>query len=146
MTNFLPEPYAAYGSNLWHDQMRRRCPGAEVAGIAMLAGWRLVLRKFALIERHRTAACPVGLWRVTEQHLAALDGFEGPFTYARTRVALPDGGSAWTYKELRHRAGPPSAEYVERLRRGYRDFAFDTAPLDDAIAASGFSAAAPPRP
>jgi hypothetical protein len=83
---------------------------------------------------------------VTQADLEALDGFEGPFTYARTRITLPGGGTAWTYKEIRRRAGPPAEEYVQRLRRGYRDFAFDPAPLDAAIAASGFSAAAPPPP
>jgi hypothetical protein len=145
MPDFLPEPYAAYGSNLWRDQMLRRCPDAEVAGAAMLPGWRLVLRRFALIERHPHAACPVGLWRVTQADLEALDRYEGPFTYARSRITLPGGGVAWTYKEIRHRYGPPAAEYVERLRRGYADFGFDTAPLDAAIAESGFSAAAPPR-
>lgn len=146
MPDFLPEPYAAYGSNLWHDQMLRRCPQAVVAGTAMLRGWRLVLRRFALIERHPDAACPVGLWRVTRADLEALDRYEGPFTYARSRITLPDGGVAWTYKEIRHRPGPPAAEYVARLRSGYADFGFDTAPLDQAIAASGFSDAAPPRP
>ena len=146
MPDFLPEPYAAYGSNLWHDQMRRRCPDSEVMGVAMLRGWRLVLRKFALIERDPGAACPVGLWRITRRDLEALDRYEGPFTYARTRITLPDGSVAWTYKEIRHRPGPPAAEYVDRLRRGYRDFGFDPAPLEAAVAASGFSAAAPPRP
>lgn len=144
MPAFLPEPYAAYGSNLWHDQMRRRCPDAEVAGSAVLHGWRLVLRKFALIECDPAAACPVGLWRVTQADLEALDRFEGPFTYARTRITLPDRSVAWTYKEIRRRPGPPAAEYVQRLRDGYRDFAFDTAPLEAAIAASGFSAVASP--
>jgi hypothetical protein len=126
--------------------MRRRCPDARVAGEALLQGWRLVLRKFALIERDRAATCPVGLWHVTARDLDALDAFEGPFTYARTLVSLPGGGMAWTYKEIRHRAGPPAAEYVQRLRHGYRDFGFDTAVLEAAIAASGFSAAAPPPP
>jgi hypothetical protein len=146
MPDFLPQPYAAYGSNLWHDQMRRRCPAARVAGHAVLPGWRLVLRKFALIERNRAAACPVGLWWVTAACLDSLDRYEGPFTYARTQVSLPDGGVAWTYKEIRRRPGPPAAEYVQRLRDGYRDFGFDTAVLEAAIAASGFSAAAPPPP
>jgi hypothetical protein len=145
MPVFLPEPYAAYGSNLWHDQMRRRCPDARVAGHAVLAGWRLVLRKFALIERHPSAACPVGLWRITQADLEALDRHEGPHTYLRTRITLPGGATAWTYKEIRRRAGPPAAEYVQRLRDGYRDFGFDPAVLEAAIAASGFSAAAPPR-
>ena len=146
MTAFLPEPYAAYGSNLWHDQMRARCPAARVAGSALLQGWRLVVRKFALIERDAAAACPVGLWHVTEACMASLDRHEGPHTYQRRFVTLPDGRRAVTYVEIRRRPGPPAAEYVQRLRDGYRDFGFDTAVLEAAIAASGFSAAAPPPP
>lgn len=126
--------------------MRRRCPDAQPAGGLLLPGWRLVLRKFALVEPDAAAACPVGLWRVTAACLDSLDRHEGPHTYARTRIALPGGGMAWTYQEVRHRPGPPAAEYVQRLRAGYRDFGFDTAPLEAAIAASGFSAGAPPPP
>ncbi len=123
--------------------MRRRCPAAEVAGSLLLPGWRLVLRKFALIERDAEAACPVGLWRVTAEDLAALDRYEGPHTYSRTMIALPDGGRAWTYEEIVHRPGPPAAEYVQRLRDGYRDFGFDAAPLEAAIEASGYRAPQP---
>ncbi|WP_198370895.1 gamma-glutamylcyclotransferase family protein [Roseomonas rosulenta] len=146
MPAFLPQPYAAYGSNLWHDQMRRRCPDARVAGHVLLEGWRLVVRKYALIERDPTAACPVGLWYVTAACLASLDRHEGPHTYRRTQVPLPGGRMAWTYEEIRIRPGPPAAEYVGRLRKGYADFRFDMAVLEAAIAESGFSAAAPPRP
>lgn len=138
MPDFLPEPYAAYGSNLWRDQMRRRCPDAVVAGSLVLPGYRLVLRQYALIERDADAACPIGLWWITGQDLVALDGYEGPRTYARTRLRLPDGSIAWTYEEIRIRPGPPAREYVQRLRRGYADFAFATAPLDAAIAESGY--------
>jgi hypothetical protein len=146
MPDFLPEPYAAYGSNLWHDQMRARCPDARVAGSVVLPGWRLVVRRFALIEPDAEARCPVGLWRVTAACLAALDRFEGPHTYERCLIDLPGGGQAVTYREIRRREGPPAAEYVQRLRDGYRDFGFDPAVLEAAIAASGFSAAAPPPP
>ena len=55
------------------------------------------------------------------------------------RIALPGGGEAWIYHEIRHRPGPPAAEYVDRLRHGYRDFGFDASPLDAAISASGFA-------
>lgn len=137
MPAFLPEPYAAYGSNLWRDQMRRRCPDAEVVGSLLLPGWRLVLRKYALIRRDDTADCPIGLWRITQADLDALDRFEGPRTYARILVPLPDGSQAWTYEEIRIRPGPPAGEYVRRLRRGYADFAFDSTPLDAAIVESG---------
>jgi gamma-glutamylcyclotransferase (GGCT)/AIG2-like uncharacterized protein YtfP len=130
MTNL----YAAYGSNLWHAQMQLRCPGATVAAAIRLPGWRLEVRRFALVEPDPAAACPVGLWRVTPEHLKALDRYEGPHTYARREIDLPDGRRAWIYLELVHRPGPPAPEYVERLRRGYADFGFDPAPLEAALA------------
>jgi hypothetical protein len=136
--------YAAYGSNLWHAQMAARCPGATVAGAVALRGWRLVLRRFALVVPDPEATCPIGLWRVTPEHLRSLDRFEGPHCYRRDRIALPDSGAeAWIYLEIADRPGPPAAEYVERLRRGYADFGFDPAPLDAALLTA---AAAPPPP
>jgi gamma-glutamylcyclotransferase (GGCT)/AIG2-like uncharacterized protein YtfP len=134
---FDPLPYAAYGSNLWHAQMAERCPGAEVAGALILPGWQLVLRKFALVEEAPGASVPIGLWRVTEAHLRTLDIKEGLHTYARRRIALPDGSEAWIYHEILRREGPPAAEYVERLQRGYRDFGFDASSLEAAVAAAG---------
>ena len=38
-------PYFAFGSNLSLDQMRKRCPGHELAGIAVLANHRVVCNK-----------------------------------------------------------------------------------------------------
>jgi len=133
----MTDLYAAYGSNLSHAQMAQRCPGATVAGALRLPGWRLVLRKFALVEPNAASACPIGLWRVTPDHLAALDRYEGPHTYARREIGLPDGRLAWIYLELVHRPGPPAAAYVARLRQGYVEFGFDPAPLERALAAAG---------
>ena len=113
----MTELYAAYGSNLWHAQMQLRCPGASVAGALQLRGWRLAVRRFALVEPDPAAICPIGLWRVTAEHLAALDRYEGPHTYARREIELPDGRRAWIYLELVHRPGPPAPDYVRRLRR-----------------------------
>jgi gamma-glutamylcyclotransferase len=139
-----PILYAAYGSNLLHAQMALRCPGARVAGAALLRGWRLVLRRFALVEPDPAAACPVGLWQVTECHLAALDRFEGPHCYRRDLLPLPEpvagARAAWIYHEILHRPGPPPAEYIGRLRAGYADFGFDPAPLEAALADAGRAA------
>lgn len=140
----MTDLYAAYGSNLWHAQMRARCPGATVAGAISLPGWRLALRRFARLVPDPGAACPVGLWRVTPAHLEALDRFEGPHCYRRQRIALPSpiGGAttAWIYHEIADRPGPPAAEYVQRLRAGYADFGFDLAPLMAALAEAGVTA------
>jgi hypothetical protein len=133
--------YAAYGSNLWHEQMAQRCPGARVAGSAMLPGWRLVLRRFALIERDEASAVPIGLWHVTPRHLLALDRHEGPHCYRRVLIDLPEPVAgerqAAIYLEIARREPPPAPGYVERLRRGYEDFRFDPAPLEAALAALG---------
>ncbi|GGG21416.1 gamma-glutamylcyclotransferase [Caldovatus sediminis] len=152
MADFLPEPYAAYGSNLCPEQMLRRCPQAEVAGSLLLPGWRLRIGRFASIEPAPGAFCPVGLWRITAACLAALDRFEGANpdegakrrkepAYERKKIALPDGRKARIYIENTRRDGPPSEEYVARLRRGYRFFGFDPAPLEEALARAGFGAA-----
>ncbi|RAI58539.1 gamma-glutamylcyclotransferase family protein [Roseicella frigidaeris] len=134
----MSDLYAAYGSNLSHAQMRQRCPGAEPAGGLSLPGWRLVLRRYARIEPDPAATCPVGLWRVTPAHLAVLDRHEGvPQVYERRRLALPDGRAAWIYLERVDRPGPPAPGYVERLRHGYRDFGFDPAALEAALARGG---------
>ena len=132
----MTDLYAAYGSNLWHAQMQLRCPGATIAGDCLLPGWRLTLRRFALVEPDATASCPIGLWRVTPAHLHTLDDFEGRHCYERRLINLPGGGQAWIYHEILHRPGPPAAEYVERLRRGYADFGFDSGPLEEALARS----------
>lgn len=132
--------YLAYGSNLWHAQMASRCPGASLAATLVLPGWRLVVRRYALVVADPAAHCPVALWRVTEAHMAALDRFEGhPTCYRRDRIALPapvqGEAGAWIYHDVSCRAGPPPAAYVARLRDGYRDCGFDPAPLETALAA-----------
>lgn len=137
----IPRLYAAYGSNLDHARMRQRCAGARPVGVAILPGWRLAVNRYASILDIAVASVPVGLWRITPDHLRALDLAEGVAIgcYERIRVALPDGEEAWTYVERMHRPGPPEGWYVAHLRQGYRDFDLDASPLDAALAEAGFA-------
>ena len=130
----MSDLYAAYGSNLSAAQMQQRCPGATVAGQFLLPGWRLVLRRYARLEADPAARCPIGLWRITPAHLAALDRAEGaPRIYRRSLQATPLG-PAWIYHEVVDRPGPPGAGYVAIIRAGYAEFGFDPAPLRAALA------------
>lgn len=133
--------YAAYGSNLDPDRMAERCPGAEPAGAILLPGWRLVLRRFADIEPDPAGLLPIGLWRISAAHLAALDKFEGTALgiYERLELALPDGAASWVYIGRKLKPGPPAAWYVGHLRRGYHAFGLSEAPLDAALAEAGFA-------
>ncbi|WP_372619563.1 gamma-glutamylcyclotransferase family protein [Falsiroseomonas sp.] len=134
-----PTLYAAYGSNLDHARMLGRCLGAAPAGAALLPGWRLVVNRYASIARDAAASVPLGLWRITPGHLAALDLAEGTAfgIYERIRIRLPEpvagASEAWTYVERVHRPGPPEAWYVAHLRQGYRDFSLDAAVLEAAL-------------
>ncbi|MCS6932292.1 MAG: gamma-glutamylcyclotransferase [Acetobacteraceae bacterium] len=131
--------YAAYGSNLLAAQMAARCPGALRAGSLLLPGFRLVMNRFASAVPDASARLPVGLWRVTEAHLAALDRFEGPHAYERRSVPLPEGGEAWIYLEIAHRPPPPAPDYVARCRAGTLEFGLPTAALEAALAAIGWA-------
>jgi len=133
--------YAAYGSNLHHDRMQDRCPGAEPVGSALLPGWRLVLGCYAAIQRDPQACVPVGIWRVTPDHIAALDVAEGTEhgIYERVTVEVPGHGEAWIYLERTPRRGPPEPCYVRHLQHGYDDFGLDPGPLEDALLEAGFA-------
>lgn len=131
--------YAAYGSNLLAAQMQARCPGAVRAGTALLPGFRLAMNRFASAVPDAAARLPVGLWRVPDADLAALDRFEGPHAYHRRTVALPGGGEAWIYLEIAQRPPPPTPDYVARCRDGTREFGLPMDALDAALAAIGWA-------
>lgn len=95
--------YFAYGSNMETARMLARCPGARMAGVARLKGYRLAERLYADIET--AEGCAVGgvLWSVTLADLRALDRFEGVAAGAYKRgvyaFSTPwGGGRAYAYE------------------------------------------------
>lgn len=72
----------AYGSNLNLEQMKRRCPTAEVVGSTMLSSWQLMFRggnhsAVATIERRQGSKVPVLIWKLQPRDEQALDQYEG---------------------------------------------------------------------
>ncbi|MGI9143111.1 MAG: gamma-glutamylcyclotransferase family protein [Fluviibacter sp.] len=93
----LPRIYAAYGSNLNHEQMARRCPNAEFIGTGFLQNYRLVFRRVADIEYAEDHKTPIGLWRVTDQCVKSLDSYEGfPRLYGRNKCQIYRGAGKYT--------------------------------------------------
>jgi gamma-glutamylcyclotransferase (GGCT)/AIG2-like uncharacterized protein YtfP len=123
--------YFAYGSNMSAPQMARRCPGAQPAGRAVLAGWRLIIthRGSANIVPEAEAATHGVLWRFENRHIGLMDRWEGVArrVYRRAWVSLilPDDTTVTglTY------VGP--ARWPGRSRPGY----VETAMLPGAAAA-----------
>lgn len=139
--------YIAYGSNLNLEQMRHRCPTAEVVGIAELKNWRLRFRggahsAVATIERERGFKVPVLIWRIQPEDEAALDRYEGcPFLYRKETLRLTVNGKRvyamiYIMNEAHHPYGVPSAGYLDTIREGYQAAGFDKNILTEAVNSS----------
>jgi hypothetical protein len=116
--------YAAYGSNLNHNQMAQRCPGARFIGKALIRDHRLVFRKFCDIEPAEGYVVPVGLWKLTSECLASLDRYEGfPNHYGRAEVQafLPNKKQMRVIVYFMNYIGyeAPSEHYVMGVAEGY---------------------------
>lgn len=135
--------YIAYGSNLSVEQMAYRCPGAEIAGKAMLEGWALAFGAHATIEPRCGASVPVLIWKISEEDEKSLDRYEGyPTYYYKEDLVVEmtdfDGANSATVTAMvyimteRRRDGTPTLTYVRTIAEGYDRFGFD---LDILLAA-----------
>ena len=112
--------YFAYGSNLSLSQTRRRCPGAQPIGRAVLNNWRLILttRGTANIVRAPGRQVHGGLWLFEPHHLTIMDQWEGVSRRANRRAWLrahrADGTACTvvTYLGARTSSGIGKAHYI----------------------------------
>lgn len=128
--------YLAYGSNLNVEQMKHRCPGAEIIGMTWLNDYRITFRGnsrsgVANIEPRKGSRVPVGIWSITQSDERSLDIYEGyPVLYDKHEMAveLPTGRkvSAIVYiMTPGRRWAPPYPGYLQTIKQGYEDFGFD---------------------
>ncbi len=129
-----PTYYFAYGSNLNTADLLGRCPGAKALTPARLPEWRLTFRGVADIEPAPGRAVEGALWRLEDEHVRALDRYEGaPSLYAQELIEVEtESGplTAMTYVMTSgDYLGLPSAWYFDRIARGYRDWGLPLAAL-----------------
>lgn len=136
--------YIAYGSNLNLEQMKHRCPTAEVVGKSTLHGWRLRFRggahsAVATIERDKAFSVPVLVWRILPEDEAALDHYEGfPFLYRKKTLRVTVSGErfqamVYIMDDNSRPYGTPSATYLSTIREGYESLGFDATVLRNAV-------------
>ncbi len=137
--------YFAYGSNLNHEQMRERCPGHSVVGIAQLRDHRLVFPLHSHTWEGGVASVATAhgqsvwgvVYELTDDDVAALDryeGYRGPgdqhnvYDREMTWVELTraDDGSfprrirVAIYLARPANPGPPSKRYLDAIVAGAR--------------------------
>jgi gamma-glutamylcyclotransferase (GGCT)/AIG2-like uncharacterized protein YtfP len=132
--------YFAYGSNMDPDQMRDRCPNAEVVGIGFVENYVLRFPRLSLkrdcgvssiepLAGHNTWGV---VYRLAEDDISRLDASEGyrvgrpagKNSYNRMTVLVRlDGASTevQTYiAEPQKDAPPPNVAYLTHIRDGAR--------------------------
>ena len=128
--------YIAYGSNLNLEQMKYRCPTAEMVGATVLRNWQLRLRggnhsAVATIERRKGSKVPVLVWRIQPKDEAALDCYEGwPHLYRKKTLRITINGKrvyamVYIMNEAHHPYGMPSMGYLSTIDAGYQTAGFD---------------------
>ena len=117
--------YFAYGSNLHHAQMRRRCPKCRFIKKHILHGYQLTFRsKYGAADIERRVGKKVygALYVISKSAERRLDLYEEYptlykkiyFTYRRKKVM--------TYTmPKKTKLVPPTARYLNVIKQGYKD-------------------------
>ena len=126
--------YFAYGSNLNHEQMKKRCPDSKFIKRAKLVGYKLIYDGYskkwegsvANIIPSRGDLVWGGLYEISMDDRDALDYYEGyPKSYDRKEFEVKDDLDksyiAYIYFREGKQLGQPSAKYCEVIKIGAKD-------------------------
>ena len=121
--------YFAYGSNLHHFQMKRRCKDSIFIKKINLKDFRLTFRskyRAADIERKKNSIVPGGLFEISKSDEKKLDVYEDfPVLYTKYYFFYY-GKKIMTYtmnKKSKFRY--PTERYLNVVKRGYEDCNLD---------------------
>ncbi len=129
--------YFAYGSNLWREQMCRRCPEHLLLGSGSLAGYRWIItsRGYASIVAS-PADLVLGLVyqlsAADEQNLDSYEGVHQGCYYKKQVSVLLEGitTQCMTYLDPVTGEGVPRQEYIRRINCGIADAGLDPAYIE----------------
>ena len=129
--------YFAYGSNLHHIQMKRRCKDSIFLKKIDLKDFRLTFRskyRAADIEPKKNSIVPGGLFEISKSDEKKLDIYEDfPILYKKYYF-LYEGKKIMTYtmtKKTPFRL--PTERYLNVVKRGYKDCKLDLKFLEKAL-------------
>ena len=117
--------YFAYGSNLNHFQMKKRCKDSTFLKKINLKNFRLTFRskyRAADIEPCRNSIVPGGLFEISKNDEKKLDVYEDyPILYKKYYF-LHYGKKVMTYTMVKKSPFKfPTERYLNIIKRGYKD-------------------------
>ena len=121
--------YFAYGSNLHHFQMRRRCKDSKFIKKINLRNFRLTFRskyRAADIEPKKNSIVPGGLFEISKSDEKKLDVYEDyPILYKKYYFFYY-GKKIMTYTMVKKSLFRfPTERYLNIVKKGYRDCKLD---------------------
>ena len=129
--------YFAYGSNLHHFQMKRRCKDSIFIKKINLKDFRLTFRskyRAADIEPKKNFIVPGGLFEISKSDEKKLDVYEDyPILYKKYYF-LHHGKRIMTYTMVKKTIFRfPTERYLNVVRQGYKDCKIDQKYLNQAV-------------
>ena len=117
--------YFAYGSNLHHLQMKRRCPNCRFIKKIVLQNYSLTFRSkygAADIEKKRGGKVYGGLYVISKAAEKKLDIYEEYPTLYKKIYFKYKGKKIMTYTMVRKtKLVPPTTHYLNIIKQGYKD-------------------------
>ena len=127
--------YFAYGSNLHHLQMKRRCKGSSFLKTINLRGFRLTFRNmYADIEHKKNSIVAGALFEISKSDEKKLDVYEDyPIIYKKYYFNYY-GKKIMTYIMVNKTSFTfPTERYLNIVKRGYKDCKLDKKYLNHAL-------------
>ena len=129
--------YFAYGSNLHHFQMKKRCKDSKFLKKINLKDFRLTFRskyRAADIEPKKNSFVPGGLFEISKSDEKKLDIYEDyPILY-RKHYFLYDKKRVMTYSMVKKTLFMyPTERYLNIIKKGYKDSGLDMKYLKKAL-------------
>ena len=129
--------YFAYGSNLHHFQMKRRCKNSVYLKKINLKGFRLTFRskyRAADIEPKKKSMVPGGLFEISKSDEKKLDVYEDYPTLYKKYYFFYRGKKVMTYTMVKKTGFKyPTERYLNVVKRGYKDCNLDKKFLKKAL-------------
>ena len=129
--------YFAYGSNLHHIQMKRRCKDSHYLKKINLKDFRLTFRskyRAADIEPKKNSIVPGGLFEISKSDEKKLDVYEDYPTLYKKYYFFFYGKEVMTYIMVKKTVFKfPTERYLNIVKRGYKDCKLETRFLKQAL-------------
>ena len=129
--------YFAYGSNLHHLQMKRRCPNCKYIKKLVLYGYNLTFRsKYGAADIEKKSGTKVygALYKISRAAEKRLDVYEEYPTLYKKMYFKHQDKKVMTYTMVRKsKLVPPTTRYLNVIKQGYKDCKLNMKSLNVAL-------------